>query len=782
MLEKALGFHRPSNPNFVYHPVEINAGCWKVIEHLTTFAEAIFNAQAREYVKHYPALVFGGDLLTAEVGPEVVKRTKLRWTRWETEIDWALRVRWPPEYYRAYVEEANQPGSEDQKLVEHFLRRLAEIVADRNNFWREQAKAGDHGTPPKPEHVARTTLGEPSRAASGPPVAYGGAAPSTDGTADGTEGQTQGSLLRRDKHDSSARDGAMTAQIERTVASAEQEAADSNAGGASDPPATRVAEPPSVAAKDSHSGPASHRAKLIDAQLTARLNNGESRDQAVCEAIQQCFDVLVELHLEGGGTLNDQLLLRVFPDQVFELGVDLNWLPAAMGADRNFWPYQEWFSKLLAARVKYFGALLLGRPSSYTPEKPGFVVIPIPDTDPLMRVVESHDALKELNAQQPKDIPEEVMRMGVEARGVPPGSTFDAAFLFAGADLAAKYGQPVSVVAATNLDEIQNAASHLPPYWEDPTPVYYFERWPLQALRGPAKGRIKAKLAKIHADILENKAGQRPEIEGWRWAYNVFASEFEAANLLTEDLIRKTIPEMVADAGTSGRWAFGHFSSIIPSGDRSQRLGQEFYHPGRIWLFFKYIEGRIVEWSGKLDLRHSKEDGDAQHRPELDDDSETLTSGESESPEAHRAQVILFEQSEGSGALVEPEQRSEIAPALVTRVPLSEELRNAEARTADPKLQKRLTAVVRYTRYFDELKLLKTACKRYQTPALLQQQFPDLDVWAALKDDDKADIANGEFDPGRFAWSLVMRFLKLMGNDDRTLKNYRKALKAAGLL
>src|ERR1022692_3771486 len=113
------------------------------------------------------------------------------------------------------------------------------------------------------------------------------------------------------------------------------------------------------------------------------------------------------------------------------------------------------------------------------------------------------------------------------------------------------------------------------------------------------------------------------------------------------------------------------------------------------------LKAESSEWSGKLDLRHSKEDGDAQHRPELDDDSETLTSGESESPEAHRAQVILFEQSEGSGALVEPEQRSEIAPALVTRVPLSEELRNAEARTADPKLQKRLTAVVRYTRYFD---------------------------------------------------------------------------------
>jgi hypothetical protein len=119
---------------------------------------------------------------------------------------------------------------------------------------------------------------------------------------------------------------------------------------------------------------------------------------------------------------------------------------------------------------------------------------------------------------------------------------------------------------------------------------------------------------------------------------------------------------------------------------------------------------------------------------------------------------------------------------IQTRVPLHDELKNAEARTPDPKLQKKLTAVVRYNCYFDDLKVLKAACKRYQTPALLLQQFPDLDVWAALEDDDKADIANGEFDPGHFAWSLVMRFLKLTGNDDRTLKNYRKALKAGGLL
>jgi hypothetical protein len=220
---------------------------------------------------------------------------------------------------------------------------------------------------------------------------------------------------------------------------------------------------------------------------------------------------------------------------------------------------------------------------------------------------------------------------------------------------------PEQAVGLAEPGTIQNAPLPLPPYWADPTPLYYFERWPLQELSGLAKGRIKAKLSKIHADILENKAGERPEIDGWRRAYNVFASAFEAANLLTKDLIRKNIPEMVADAGTSGRWPLGRFSSIKPSGDRSQPLGQEFYHSGRIQLFFKYIEGRIVEWSGKLDLQHSKEDGDAQRRPELGDESGTLTSGESKSQEAQGAPVPQ------AGGRTSPEQASKAEPDLTRK-------------------------------------------------------------------------------------------------------------------
>jgi hypothetical protein len=130
-------------------------------------------------------------------------------------------------------------------------------------------------------------------------------------------------------------------------------------------------------------------------------------------------------------------------------------------------------------------------------------------------------------------------------------------------------------------------------------------------------------------------------------------------------------------------------------------------------------------------------------------------------------------------------ERPDMRPTLAstqTRVPLNAELKEAESRTANPKLRNRLVAVLRYNRYFEDLKVLKTACQRYQTPALLAQNFQNLDVWAVMNDDDKADIAKGEFQPGIFAWSLVKRMIGLRGDNNRTLKNYRKALRAAGLL
>jgi hypothetical protein len=54
-------------------------------------------------------------------------------------------------------------------------------------------------------------------------------------------------------------------------------------------------------------------------------------------------------------------------------------------------------------------------------------------------------------------------------------------------------------------------------------------------------------------------------------------------------------------------------------------------------------------------------------------------------------------------------------------------------------------------------------------------------VWSVLDNDDEPDIAAGGFDPGRCSWALVQRMNNQRGKDDRTLQNYRKTLRAAGI-
>jgi hypothetical protein len=80
-------------------------------------------------------------------------------------------------------------------------------------------------------------------------------------------------------------------------------------------------------------------------------------------------------------------------------------------------------------------------------------------------------------------------------------------------------------------------------------------------------------------------------------------------------------------------------------------------------------------------------------------------------------------------------------------------------------------AVTRYNWYLRELRSLKVATKKHQTPELLKKQFSTFEVWAVMDKGDLSDIAAGQFQPGRTAWSLVKRLLNLSGTDDRTLKN-----------
>lgn len=109
---------------------------------------------------------------------------------------------------------------------------------------------------------------------------------------------------------------------------------------------------------------------------------------------------------------------------------------------------------------------------------------------------------------------------------------------------------------------------------------------------------------------------------------------------------------------------------------------------------------------------------------------------------------------------------------------LANRLQEAE-KISDPKLRGMYKAVTRYRWYLEELRSLKVASKKYQTPELLYERFPKFELWKVLESTDRVDIAAGDFNPGRFSWSLVKRLIGLKGSDDRTLKNYRRALRIA---
>jgi hypothetical protein len=102
--------------------------------------------------------------------------------------------------------------------------------------------------------------------------------------------------------------------------------------------------------------------------------------------------------------------------------------------------------------------------------------------------------------------------------------------------------------------------------------------------------------------------------------------------------------------------------------------------------------------------------------------------------------------------------------------------------TSDRKLTKKLSAVAHYRWYSRELNRVKAAAKKFQTAQSLQDSFPDLALWQIVDRSDHGDLVKGDFDPGRFAWCLVQRKQGRRSVDDRTLRYYEQALRAAKLL
>src|SRR5450755_871785 len=70
--------------------------------------------------------------------------------------------------------------------------------------------------------------------------------------------------------------------------------------------------------------------QAINANCVAKLKGGPERQQALCVAVQQCYDVLIEHRKEGDRVVSESVLVVETPQRVLELAVELGWLPASI--------------------------------------------------------------------------------------------------------------------------------------------------------------------------------------------------------------------------------------------------------------------------------------------------------------------------------------------------------------------------------------------------------------------------------------------------------------------
>ena len=114
------------------------------------------------------------------------------------------------------------------------------------------------------------------------------------------------------------------------------------------------------------------KVKAIDAIFHTRLNQGEDKNQVICESLQQCFDMLIEDQIEKR-SLHIPTTFQVVLDQLLEVAVALKWLPPTMAAHDTVSGHHEWLTKLLSGRIAYFEAAALGEPFGQKYPKPPLV-------------------------------------------------------------------------------------------------------------------------------------------------------------------------------------------------------------------------------------------------------------------------------------------------------------------------------------------------------------------------------------------------------------------------
>jgi hypothetical protein len=94
---------------------------------------------------------------------------------------------------------------------------------------------------------------------------------------------------------------------------------------------------------------------------------------------------------------------------------------------------------------------------------------------------------------------------------------------------------------------------------EEGNPLQWFDEWGLENLSALGRDRIREVLADAHADVIESGADHESRIRraSMQRVFDLIASEYHGAGLLTESMLTEAIPRMVHDAAVSGRWQTG---------------------------------------------------------------------------------------------------------------------------------------------------------------------------------------------------------------------------------
>jgi hypothetical protein len=403
------------------------------------------------------------------------------------------------------------------------------------------------------------------------------------------------------------------------------------------------------------------RVQAINASHLARLNGGCSRDEAICQAVQACYDVLIEDDLHRGGNLTEHGLEIACPRRVLALAVELNWLTSAVLNDAEVERrFRDWLWKVIEPRAEYWRAYCNAQPFGIELSRPAVVIRSVPNTP----------GARELPAYHEQTLIESFGRLAVQ-----------------------QFQSLLPKREAVDRDTLLNLSDRC---LRDCMKIY------------EAQMGMSVKMGKV-------------EPERCPACRSVVAQYSDIGKCYV--------------CGWSGENAAYTGEGAVVQPPRGIILSCP---PGALQ---KAVIARM--WEALSDERNR----------------------------AIQRSASKLESTEGRAS----EPKSEHSLDAV--------LKAADRRTEDPKLKKKLIAVLRYKHYLGELQALKTACKRYQTPALLKKQFPRFAVWDVLDNDDEKDIAVGHFTSGCFAWALAKRLNSLTGTDknNRTLKNYRKALRTAGI-